>query len=215
MNGAGYILIQVGENGKRYPSRFGSITFNDRESRYSQVKLELYGLFRALKETQLFTIGVKKLIVEMDAKFIKGMINNPTLHPNDAINRWIAAILLFDFELVHVPADKHTGADGLSRRPRAPEDPPLEASGDLDDWIDTNAGFFLELTTPQSPYDPVPSLPSALDHLSVFHFDSQSPDDEPAIPRSDKARRRDDKITVVRQFLATLERPDGLSDEEY
>ena len=51
----------------------------------------------------------------MDTKFIKGMINNPTLHPNDAINRWIAAILLFDFELVHVPAEKHTGADGLSQ----------------------------------------------------------------------------------------------------
>ena len=77
-----------------YPSRFGSITFNDRESRYSQAKLELYGLFRALRVTQLYTIGVKKLIVEMDAKFIKGMINNPTLHPNDAVNRWIAAILL-------------------------------------------------------------------------------------------------------------------------
>ena len=49
----------------------------------------------------------------MDAKFIKGMLNSPALHPNDAINRWISAILLFDFELVHVPADKHTGADGL------------------------------------------------------------------------------------------------------
>jgi len=49
----------------------------------------------------------------MDTKFIKGMINNPTLHPNDAINRWISAILLFDFELVHIPANKHIGADGL------------------------------------------------------------------------------------------------------
>ena len=75
-NGAGYILLQLGKDGKRYPSRFGSITFNDRESRYSQAKLELYGLFRSLKHTQLYTIGVKKLIVEMDAKFIKGMINN-------------------------------------------------------------------------------------------------------------------------------------------
>ena len=46
MNGAGYILLQIGKDGKRYPSRFSSITFNDRESRYSQAKLELYGLFR-------------------------------------------------------------------------------------------------------------------------------------------------------------------------
>ena len=167
MNGAGYILLQIGEDKKRYPSRFGSITFNDRESRYSQAKLELYGLFRSLKETQLFTVGVKKLIVEMDAKFIKGMINNPTLHPNDAINRWIAAILLFDFELVHVPAEKHTGADGLSRRPRAPGDPDPEDSDELDDWIDTNAGFFIEITTPQSPHDPAPSLSLPLESLSL------------------------------------------------
>ena len=104
-NGVGFILLQLGEDGKHYPSRFGSITFNDRESRYSQAKLELYGLFRALKQTQLYTIGVKRLVVEMDAKFIKGMINNPMLHPNDTINRWIAAILLFNFELVHVPAE--------------------------------------------------------------------------------------------------------------
>ena len=107
------------------------------------MKLELYGLFRALKQTQLFTIGIKKLIVEMDAKFIKGMLNSPTLHPNDAINRWISAILLFDFKLVHVPADKHTGADGLSRQPNAPSDPLPDDSDKLEDWIDTNAGFFI------------------------------------------------------------------------
>ena len=158
MNGTGYLLLQVGEDGKRYPSRFGSITFNDRESRYSQAKLELYGLLRALRSTQLFTIGVKKFIVEMDAKFIKGMLNNPTLHPNDAVNCWIAAILLFDFDLVHVPAEKHTGADGLSRRPRASEDPPSEESTDLDDWIDTSAGLYLELSSPPLPGDPSPPL---------------------------------------------------------
>jgi len=77
----------------------GASESTDRESRYSQAKLELYGLFCCLKATRLFTIGVERLIVEMDA-----------------VTRWIAAILLFDFELMHVPADKHTGADGLSRR---------------------------------------------------------------------------------------------------
>jgi hypothetical protein len=62
MNGAGYIIFQIGDDKKRYPSRFGSITFNERESRYSQAKLELYGLFRALKQTQLYTIGAVVLI---------------------------------------------------------------------------------------------------------------------------------------------------------
>jgi transposase InsO family protein len=236
-NGTGYILLQIGEDGKRYPSRFGSITFNDRESRYSQAKLELYGLFRSLKHTQLYTIGVKKLVVEMDAKFIKGMINNPTLHPNDAINRWIAAILLFDFELVHVPADKHTGADGLSRRPAAPEDPVFEDADELDDWIDSNAGLFIESSSPPHPYDFAPPLSLLLNSRSVFSASlsspsvppptsrpsslsvsppsSRSPSPDLEIPRSVKAINREAKLSVIRRFLVTLERPEELSDDKY
>ena len=94
MNGVSFILLHVGEDRKHYPSRFSSIVFNDCESRYSQAKLELFRLFRTLKQTQLFTIGVRNFIVEMDAKFIKGMLNSPALHPNDAINHWISAILV-------------------------------------------------------------------------------------------------------------------------
>ena len=226
-NGVGYILFQLGEDKKRYPSRFGSITFNDRESRYSQAKLELYGLFRALKHTQLYTIGVKKLVVEMDAKFIKGMINNPTLHPNDAINRWISAILLFDFELVHVPAEKHTGADGLSRRPRGTEDPSPEDPDELEDWIDFNAGFLLELSSPTSDYDASPpwslALSSSSAHSVIARPSSSSTpssfvynvDSELEIPRSNKAIRRDGKLLIIRRFLDTLERPPDLTDEQF
>jgi hypothetical protein len=231
MNGVGYILVQLGEDKKRYPSRFGSITFCDRESRYSQAKLELYGLFRALKGTQLFTVGAKKLIVEMDAKFIKGMLNNPTLHPNDAINRWIAAILLFDFELVHVPADRHTGADGLSRRPQAPGDEPPGDLDELEDWIDNKSGFFIEYHTPSSPNYPVPS-PRILREQTTFlgnqsrphaNFTLDSPSPVPEspplldapIPRSAKSQLRDQKLDVIKSFLLDPRRPDHLSDEEY
>ena len=41
----GFVLSQIGTDNKRYPSRFGSITWNEREQRYSQAKIELYGLF--------------------------------------------------------------------------------------------------------------------------------------------------------------------------
>lgn len=53
----GFILFQLGKDGKRYPSRFCSITWNERESRYSQAKLELYGLFRALKAIRTHIIS--------------------------------------------------------------------------------------------------------------------------------------------------------------
>jgi len=44
------------------------------------------------------------------------MLNRLDLYPNTAMNRWITAILMFDFELVHVSGAKHKGPDGLSRR---------------------------------------------------------------------------------------------------
>jgi hypothetical protein len=139
----GFILLQVGEDGKRYPSRFGSIVLTEVESRYSQAKLELYGLFRVLRAVRVFIFGVKNLTVEVNAKYIKGMINNPDLQPNATINRWITGILLFSFKLVHVSALKHKGVDGLSRRPPVEEDPMED--GDYEDWIDCAYSFSIAL----------------------------------------------------------------------
>ncbi|KAI0065650.1 hypothetical protein BV25DRAFT_1774161, partial [Artomyces pyxidatus] len=89
---------------------------NERESRYSQPKIELYGLFRALRALRMHIIGLVNVTVKMDAKYVRGMLNNPDIQPNTAMNRWITAILLYDFKLVHVPAEKHLGPDGLLRR---------------------------------------------------------------------------------------------------
>jgi len=122
----GFILSQQGEDGKHYPNRFGSISLTSVESRYSQAKLELYGLFWALQAVRVFIFGAANLVVEMDAKYVKGMINNPDLQPSMTINRWITSILLFRFELHHIPADKHAGPDGLSHCPPSDADSPEE-----------------------------------------------------------------------------------------
>ncbi|KAG2739861.1 hypothetical protein P692DRAFT_20648703, partial [Suillus brevipes Sb2] len=110
------------------------------ESRYSQAKIELYGLFRALKAMKVWIIGIKNFVVEVDAKYIKGMLNNPDIQPNAAVNRWIAVsgILLFNFTLKHVSGSKHTGPDGLSRRRRALEDEDFdeEDSEEVEEWVD-------------------------------------------------------------------------------
>ena len=62
------------------------------ESRYSQAKLELYGLFRSLRAVRVFIFGVTNLVVEMDTKYIKGMINNPDLQPNQSVYHWYTII---------------------------------------------------------------------------------------------------------------------------
>lgn len=118
----GYVLMQLDDNKKRLPALYGSLTFNERESRYSQPKLELYGLFRALRKLRLQLFGIKNLVVEIDASYIKGMLNSPDTAPNATFNRWIEGILLYQPILRHVPATSHTAADGLSRRARSEED---------------------------------------------------------------------------------------------
>ena len=90
----------------------------------------------------MYIIGVKNLVVEVDAKYIKGMINNPNIQPNATINRWIANILLFNFKLCHVSAKDHAPADGLSRRLEAMEDP--AEVGDAEEWIDHAYTFSIE-----------------------------------------------------------------------
>jgi len=88
--------------------------------------------------TKLWIIGSKQLVVKVDTQYIKGMLNKPDLHPNAVINRWIAAILMFDFKLVHVLGAKHRGLDGLSRR-RVAENEGEEEEEEIEeteDWMD-------------------------------------------------------------------------------
>lgn len=84
----------------------------------------------------------------MDAKFIQGILNNPDLQPDAAVNRWIQGILMFHFTLIHVPATKFQGPDALSRRERAPEE---AVESDDDTWLDQIAlsvqeSYFVSVT---------------------------------------------------------------------
>lgn len=169
-----YISQQDTEDPKKwYYCRFGSTLMSKTEANYSQPKRELFGLMRALQENRYWLIGLRKLIVETDAKYIKGMLANPEMGPNATINRWIENVLAFHFELQHVPG-KTFAADGLSRRPRAPDDPeqePYDHAGeardglqgylkpnpddpdplDFEDFkcdIDTRGGYALEVCQP-------------------------------------------------------------------
>jgi Na+-driven multidrug efflux pump len=51
----------------------------------------------------------------VDARYIKEMLWNPDISPSASINRWILAILMFYFTLVHIPGTHHT-PNGLSRQ---------------------------------------------------------------------------------------------------
>lgn len=223
----GYILSQCDtDNPKlRYHSRFGSITLNERECRFSQPKLELYGLYRALRTLKLYLIGVRNLIIEVDAKYIKGMLRNPDIAPSASINRWIISILMFHFTLVHVPGSHH-GPDGLSRRKPQPGDE-SEPEDDFEDWIDDINGFMHLVNPHPSNCRTITSTPIIATYvLDTVHQDSPEP--EPShlenevtitpysvVPRSETALKADARLSKVQNWLETLERPDSMTDTEY
>ena len=186
IRGVGWILAQDCSDGRRRPSRFGSISWNERESRYSQAKLELYGLFRALRAMRLYIVGVRNLVVEVDASYIKGMLRNPDIQPNASINRWIAAILLFDFKLVHVPADKHKGPDGLSRREPVPGED--EEDDDPEDWVDNALALGVWVVSWVSSRSANSSRPVPL-ALSITVDDASDDEDTAQLSRPRRNRR--------------------------
>ena len=118
---------------KKTFEKFASIILKDREARFSQPKRELFGLKRALEASECLLIGCRKLIVETNVKYIHGMLNHPEMRPNATINRWIEKILMYHFELRHVPGERF-GPDGLSRRREQPGEeqyPPDEDVGEI------------------------------------------------------------------------------------
>ena len=223
----GYLLSQCDpESPKtRYYAKFGSITLNDREGRFSQPKLELYGLYRTLRALKILLIGIRNLVVEVDAQYIKGMLKNPDVAPSASINRWILSILMFHFTLVHVPGTHH-GPDGLSRRRPQPGDEE-EPEDDFEDWIDQVNGF-MHMINPSTAFHAqtrhqLTAAPVTCYVVESTREESEAPDEVPGkpstpysdVPRTESAVAADLKLRSVRGWLQNLERPEGLTDAEY
>jgi Integrase zinc binding domain/RNase H-like domain found in reverse transcriptase len=230
----GYLLSQCDvENPRlRYYAKFGSITLNEREARFSQPKLELYGLYRTLRALKSLLIGIRNLVIEGDAKYIKGMLNNPDVAPSASINRWILSILMFHFTLVHVPGTHH-GPDGLSRRRPQPGDVE-EPDDDFEDWIDQVHGFmhFINAPPPRTIRDvQLTSTPHIMCYVldaTIMQEDTSEPTalarttDQPIpysdVPRSETAAAADLRLADVKEWHRTLEKPHNAreySDSDY
>jgi hypothetical protein len=153
-------------------------------------------------------VGVQNLVVEMDTQFVKGMLANPDIQPNTAINRWIAAILLFDFMLVHVPAEKHQGPDGLSRRE------PVEGEDDkednLEEWIDNMLSLGVWTATWANKLRALGNPPS----LTLTIEAHSSPTTLLTFSTSNISSRAELDLLKIRQYLSTLKRPTNLSGND-
>ena len=227
----GWIVYQLDSWGQRKPSCYGSIAWNEREARYSQAKIELYGMYWCLRALQMHIVGLPRFSVEVDAKYIRGMLNNPDIQPNNAMNRWIAGILLFDFELVHIPGSQHGGPDGLSQRRMVdveePEDDWVDEVLELGVWVNTWLMMdiqhtFLGHVTRDGQCLRASSLEGkgccgewvTVSFLSFSLFDILANDveSEVSFPRSVQEERADEQLRMVADFLSSGNQPTGMDE---
>ena len=121
--GWGSCLMQVALDGiRRYICRYDSGVWSPAEAAYDAGKRECRGLLKALKKTRQYLYGIH-FVIEVDARTLVAQLNKSAADvPGALLNRWLAWIRYFDFDVRHVPGKKHLVADGLSRRPWTAED---------------------------------------------------------------------------------------------
>ena len=166
----------------------------------------------------MFLVGVRNLVVEVDARYIKGMLNNPDIAPSASVNRWIVSILTFHFELQHVPG-KHHGPDRLSRHPPQPDDDSDEEEDsedeeEFEDWINNLYGFTHMINQPiRAPRSEEFVHVLALEPTFGHAYDVPDAQiDEPnydLIPRNAAAMQADKKLAMIHDWLTFMERPEG------
>jgi predicted DNA-binding helix-hairpin-helix protein len=80
----GFFLCQCSQADVRkcIYNRFRSITLNKWEVHFSQLKLEIYRLYRALRVLRMYT----RKFVKTDVRCIKRMLVNPDIQPSASIN---------------------------------------------------------------------------------------------------------------------------------
>jgi transposase InsO family protein len=210
VHGIGFILSQEDEHGRRSPARYGSLPLKQTEALYGQSKLELYGLFRALRHYRAFIVGVEHLIVEVDASSIKGMLDKPDIQASAVINRWIQGVKQFDFKLVHVPAYRHKGPDALSRRRFTSCDSSGES--DPEGWVDEIA-LFAQTRTPPQQSKPSHTRSSKIPQIQLEDttFMDFLTTDQEDITASWAGRinhqEAEDELSLILRYLVTKEDP--------
>jgi len=165
---------------------------------------------------------VKKLVVEVDAQYIKRMLNKPDLHPNVAMNRWIVAILMFDFELVYVPGTKHKGPNRLSRRRVADSEEEGKGIEEVEDWIDEIIGTDVWVASGFIEGSENLKLSMGKDvrcdeDIALERKEDEGWDGWNELMQSRKTEegtsRRENELREIRNFLETMKMPEKLTEK--
>ncbi|KAJ1305906.1 hypothetical protein OPQ81_010625 [Rhizoctonia solani] len=111
--------------------------------------------------------GEAEAVVEVDVKYIQGMLNSPELVQNAIVGCWAEEILCYPFKLQHVRVANHAAPDGLSHRRHAPEDTESDesdreqpgqsqimAASRLDGWVNPGRTICIGMMVVSKTWEP-------------------------------------------------------------
>ena len=184
----GAVMSQLQADGTTRPARFEGGIWSDVEKRYDALKLECRVLLIGLKKLRFWLYG-RYFTVLTDSQTLIWLLNQPPNDlPNAMMTRWLAYIRLFDFDTKHIPGAKNGAADALSRRGEA-EGEDLKEEG-VDEFFEAK---MYSVSAEWGKRD-------VNVEISRVYLNEEEYVDEDLI---------------LGKFLATLERPGGLTDAEY
>lgn len=110
--GAGAVLTQFSEGGKKNIVAYASWNFSDTEKRYTTTERELLGFLFAVRKWKAFLWG-RRFEAETDHQPLTGTLKLED--PHGRIARWSAELAQYDFKLKYLRGKENVTADALSR----------------------------------------------------------------------------------------------------
>jgi len=188
--GWGVVLSQLQNDGSVRPARFEGGIWSDAEKRYDALKLECRALLIGLKKLRFWLYG-RYFTVLTDSQTLVWLLNQPPNDlPNAMMTRWLSYIRLFDFDTKHVPGSKNGAADALSRRGEG-EGENLEEVG-VDEFFEAKM-YSVSASLGEGKYRWKVEISRV--YLNEEEYLGED--------------------LILGKYLATLKRPEGLTDAEY
>ncbi|VEN58041.1 unnamed protein product, partial [Callosobruchus maculatus] len=131
--GVGCVLSQPDENGLYGPVAYHSRTLSSAERNFAQIDREALAVVGGVKKFHDYIYG-RRVIIETDHKPLLGILRNHIASP-DIISprmlRWSIILNAYDYDLRHVPGNKISNADALSRLPLKSQERGLTSVADV------------------------------------------------------------------------------------
>ena len=143
--GLGAILWQQDDRGTWLPVMCASRSLSDVERRYSQLEREMLGVVFGLTRFRQYVLG-RGVQVFTDHKPLISIVRKPFDDVPPRLQRWLVALMPFQYTLLHIPGNQMRCADALSRAP-IPESEASPAES-------RSMGEYVSLVLEQCPISP-------------------------------------------------------------